>query len=78
MFKCTKCEALGEEVLFLRQEIKGLMDRLLALTNPEAYQAIRCAPIDPKDCYGSDDDEMIEYGLNGQKILRLRKPQLPS
>ena len=70
--KCLKCKTLESEVLFLREEVRRLSDRLLAVTQPLAYQAIQFPNMHPEDCYGSDTDEMIDYGQMGQKVIRVK------
>lgn len=68
MFKCSKCEAHESEVHFLREQIKALTDRLVAISSPYAYQAVHQPQIDLSQFYGGDD-EVIEYAANGQKVI---------
>lgn len=67
MFKCSKCEALQDENKFLREQMKALTDRLMAIASPQAYGAIY-APIASNEFYGGDEDEMIAYSPYGEKI----------
>lgn len=74
MFSCSKCSVMESEVKFLREEVRRLLDRLLAVTNPYAYQAVQSPLVPPEDCYGSSTDEMIEYDpITGQRILVTKK-----
>lgn len=73
MFKCQKCEALEAEIAFLRDTNSKLIDRLVAMANPIAYQAVNPQAFDPKDYYGNEYDEMIEFDEFGQKVIA--KPQ---
>lgn len=69
MFKCSKCEAQENEISFLREEIRRLTDRLIAMANPIAYQAVNQSGRDSSEFYGFDTDEMISYNEFGQKII---------
>ena len=80
MFDCKKCEALTDEVENLRaslsksQEQTGkLVDRLIAVTSPDALAMLHPEKsYDPKDYYGNEDDEMIEFDEFGQKIIKVK------
>lgn len=70
---CSKCEVYADEVKFLREETKRLTDRLVAMTNTHAYQAVTYRQPDG-DFYGSETDEFIEYDpVTGQKVIRIKK-----
>jgi len=71
--RCPKCQTLESEVAFLREELKRLTDRLLAVTQPQAYQAIHYPAMNQEDTYGSDEDDIIEYGIYGQRLIRVKK-----
>jgi len=74
MFECKSCATLQDEVKHLRETNQKLTDQLVAIASPYAYHAINQAPYDPKDYYGSDFDEMIEYDDYGQKIIVRKDP----
>ena len=71
MFRCKKCEALESEVGFLRLRNKELTDRLLAVANPMAFEAVRYQDSTKSDDYygGVKGDQYISYDEFGQKIL---------
>lgn len=73
MFKCQKCEAYEAEIAFLRDTNSKLTDRLVAVANPVAYQAVNPQEFDPKDYYGNEHDEMIDFDEFGQKIIVKRQ-----
>lgn len=74
MFDCKTCETLSDEVKFLREQLKAMTDRLVALTNPLALQVLSPLPqYNPDDFHGTSQmDEMIEYDDYGQRILKKR------
>lgn len=63
MFNCKKCLTLESEVLFLREQVKSLGDRVLALTNPIALAAVTADSDDGEDLY------VEQYTQFGEKIL---------
>lgn len=73
MFKCAKCEALQAEVQHLRDQNMKLVDRLVALSSPEAFGAIRMADgelKDPNDFYGTSEDDLVQmHNGYGERIL---------
>ncbi len=70
MFPCSKCQALGSEVVFLREQLKAMTDRLVALANPNAYQLVNQPAYNPDDYYGSSSkDQYVEYGEMGEPVL---------
>lgn len=74
MFKCRTCKTLTNEVAFLREQVKSMTDRLVALANPAALQALGFSQrLEENDFYGtSEQDEVIEYDNYGQRILTKR------
>ncbi len=59
MFKCSTCEALKEQIDWLRTQNKDLADRLLAISNPNVLTAFR-SDYDPKgDYYGSSEHDQV-------------------
>lgn len=58
MFKCSTCNILKEEVLWLREQNKNLADRLLAVSNPHALAAFR-PDGDLSQYYGSSDRDQV-------------------
>jgi len=75
MFECKSCETLKGEVVFLREQLKAMTDRLVALANPLALQAVNpLVQIAPDDFYGtSSQDEVIQYDVYGQKMFSKRQ-----
>lgn len=73
MFKCAKCESNEEQIAYLREELRKATDRLLAVSNITAYQAVSPTAINTADFYGHESDEQVEYGVNGQKIIVSKK-----
>lgn len=70
MMGCKTCEALSEEVKFLREQLKSMTDRLVALTSPMAFQAVTNTIGDPEDFYGSStQDQFVSYDEHGERIL---------
>lgn len=68
MFECRTCTAHENEILFLREQIKSLSDRLLALTNPHALAALRHEEGDVQQYYGSStDDKVLAFDEFGQQ-----------
>lgn len=78
MFTCSKCASLEDQVKFLRQQNKDLMDRLVALANSQAYQAISYERADASDFYGSGDDQYVGYDNYGNKILLEKDTKEPA
>lgn len=77
MFKCQSCLALKDEVKFLREQVRALNDRLVALTNVSAYQAVTMpTDEDPNDYFGNGNDEFISFDDMGQKMLLRKEPKL--
>lgn len=72
MFTCAKCPDKDEQIAWLRDELKRATDRLLAMTNPQAYQAVSFSP-PTGEFYGSESDEQVEYGAYGQKLIVSKK-----
>ena len=72
MFKCARCVVLEAEVLHLRDQNEKLVDRLMAMADAKAYGAIH-TPLESEGFYGGKDDEMIDYDLDGQRIVTKRK-----
>ena len=66
---CHKCQALEDEVIFLRETNQKLTDRLVAMVSPQAYQAVSFEPVNKFDYYGNDGDEYIEHDMFGQKVI---------
>ena len=75
MFKCDKCEILKGEVMFLRDQVKSLQDRLLAMADAKAYGAVHAPSVEgSSEFYGTND--LIEaYNEYGEKILIDPKPK---
>lgn len=70
MFNCSKCEALHEEVVFLRDQLKTMTDRLVALTDPRAYEAVHPGTYKAEEYYGSSTaDQYVGYDEHGEKVL---------
>jgi len=71
MFKCKGCESLKEEIQFLREQNKGLTDRLTAIADVRAYSAVslNSGRVDPKDYYGNEEDEFIEADQFGARMI---------
>lgn len=75
MFDCKNCKTLEKEVEFLRSQLSAMTDRLVALANPLALQAVSqgVGGIDPEEYYGtSSQDEVFAYDEFGQRILSKR------
>lgn len=74
MFECKSCETLKGEVVFLREQLKAMTDRLVALTNPLALQVVNpLVQLAPEDFYGtSSQDEVISYDVYGQRMFSKR------
>lgn len=73
MFGCSSCKIYADEVKFLREELKRAADRLLALTDVTAYQAISPPSKPEGEFYGGDGDEQIVFGPMGQRLIATRK-----
>lgn len=71
MFKCEKCLALESALAFERARNKDLMDRLMALADARAYQAVKFdyTASDASNYYGGDDDMTEMRNEFGEKIL---------
>lgn len=67
MFNCSKCEALMDEIKFLRTTNQSLTDRLAEL----AGSVGRSSQGDPDGFgyYGDGNDQYVAYNDIGQKIL---------
>lgn len=77
MFDCKKCEVLASEVNSLREMISKLqeqngklVDRLIAVTTPDALAMLNpVKPYDPKEYYGNEGDEVVAYDEFGQRVV---------
>lgn len=74
MLNCKKCKALEEALAFERARNSNLLDRLMALANPSAYQAVKYEPsANPEEFYGSSDDLVESFNEFGERILIKKK-----
>lgn len=71
MFKCEKCKSLEEALTFERARNKDLMDRLMALADARAYQAVKFdyTSSDPSSFFGGEDDVTETRNAFGEKVL---------
>lgn len=61
---------MRDEVAFLREQLKTMTDRLTAIADARAFQAVRSGPVDVTQFYGSSpNDQYISYNDMGQKVL---------
>ena len=74
MFKCPKCETLADEVKFLRDANTRLIDRLTAIADARAFEAVNFRPSNHNDFYGNGDDLYESYDKFGERIV-LKKSQ---
>jgi hypothetical protein len=70
MFDCKSCELLKNENSFLREQVKALQDRLMALADTNAYKAVTAKPLENNSAYfGGGDDDVISYNEYGERII---------
>jgi len=69
MFKCEKCRIYQDEIKHLREETAKLLDRIILLTDLNAYGAVHQPKPDPSYFGGGNDDE-ITFDEYGQKIIK--------
>lgn len=79
MFGCKKCQALEDEVKFLREtneklraSNEKLVDRLMAVADVKAFAAVEAVSTrgnGDSRFYGGPNDEMIEHDEVGRTVL---------
>lgn len=71
MFKCEKCPSLESALAFERERNKDLMDRLMALADTRAFQAVKFdyQPGNSTDYYGGGDDLTEAKNEFGERVL---------
>lgn len=73
LLECKNCKTLKDEIDFLRTQNKSLLDRLMALTDVQAYQAVERRDLNPNDdlYYGDDEETVVnDYGqLVNRKLV---------
>ncbi len=71
MFDCKTCKILAEQNEFLREQVKLLTDKVLALANPQALALSRYEPFRSQDeFYGSSNDDVtLAYDEFGQQTV---------
>lgn len=71
MFKCDKCRTLEESLIFERSRNKDLMDRLMALADARAFQAVKIGnqEYDPSEYFGGDSDVTEVRNEFGEKVM---------
>ena len=70
MFDCKSCELLKNENSFLREQVKALQDRLMALADTSAFRAVTNKPVEMNSAYfGGGDDDMIAYNEYGERVI---------
>lgn len=71
MFKCEKCVSLESALAFERERNKDLIDRLMALADARAFQAVKfdSQPGNPSDYYGGGNDLVEVKNEFGERIL---------
>lgn len=74
MFDCKTCKILAEQNEFLREQVKTLTDKVLALANPQALALARYEPENSSQFYGSsDEDVLMAYDEFGQQTVVEKK-----
>lgn len=75
---CSKCGVMREALEFERVRNKELQDRLLAIVDARAFQAVSFDSKDYKasDYYGGEDDEIEARNEFGEKIV-IKKNERP-
>lgn len=70
MFKCEKCKAYESEIAFLREQVKLLSEKVVALADTKAYGAIQMGrkPYVADEYFGSND-EVVEFNEFGEKVV---------
>lgn len=74
MFNCSKCEVLNDEVKFLREQVKGLTDRLAELAGSVGRSAQN---LDGQGYFGDGNDQYVAYNDIGQKVLLENERTIP-
>ncbi len=69
MFPCSGCKLLKDEVVYLREQVKQLQDRLMALADAKAYGAVSFSRPAGGDYYGNGEDKTIEINEYGEQVL---------
>lgn len=78
MFKCAKCEAHEDEIEYLRGQIKTMTDRLVALANLQAFQAVSFERGNASEFYGGGEgDQYVGYDKFGAKVLLEKEKEDP-
>lgn len=62
MFNCKNCKTLESEIIFLREQHKSLLDRVMALSNPMALEFVKTNNDTATGYYGDGND--YEYKTN--------------
>ena len=74
MFKCQKCEVLQQALEYERERNKDLSNRLIALADAKAFQAVSIQRVDDGSYYGNGDNDFIEQRNEfGERILVKQK-----
>lgn len=69
MFECKACEAKDDEIRFLREQNKALTDKVTAIADIRAFEAVKFDRSDT-DYYGSSpDDCYVGYDDMGRSVL---------
>lgn len=69
MFDCKNCETLQKEVDFLRETNAKLVDRVMALADAKAYNAVNHSVESGEGFFGGGADEYYAFNELGQKVL---------
>lgn len=68
MFECAKCHAHEDEIKFLREQVKTLTDKVLALASPATYSMIAGSTA-ADGFFGDGKDQYVGFDTFGQRIL---------
>ena len=77
MFACPKCDTLASEVKFLRKANEKMTDRLMAIADARAFEAVKFSASSDGDYYGDGNDEYVSYNKFGDKVLLVKAPKDP-
>lgn len=77
---CKLCQKMDAQLTAANVHIQKLIeanerlsDKILALADARAYQAVHYDPPNPEDYYGGPQDEIISYDEHGGEVIHMRQ-----